>query len=244
LSARELEVLELIVNGRSNREIGEALGISEATVKWHVNIILSRLNVSDRTQATVAALQRGIVHLPLMEFQSEARHHRWPHAYASLLAELQRAVAKLLTADSLNYSRRVWQSADGLPEDFAQSLARTRDGYLWIGTSGGLVRFDGVRFTVFNRENQPAFRDDSFYALFVAQRRHACGAARKGRVDALPTRFVSHLRRCGRLSNGFVRVIFEDSHQNLWVGTDRGLFRLQQETLIRVDIGTAFLRSA
>jgi two-component system NarL family response regulator len=64
LSARELEVLELIVKGRSNKEIGEALGISEATVKWHVNIILSRLNVSDRTQATVAALQRGIVHLP------------------------------------------------------------------------------------------------------------------------------------------------------------------------------------
>jgi len=64
LSARELEVLELIVRGHSNREIGEALGISEATVKWHVNIILSRLNVSDRTQATVAALQRGIVHLP------------------------------------------------------------------------------------------------------------------------------------------------------------------------------------
>src|SRR5262245_28880177 len=64
LSARELEVLELIVRGRSNREIGEELGISEATVKWHVNIILSRLNVSDRTQATVAALQRGIVHLP------------------------------------------------------------------------------------------------------------------------------------------------------------------------------------
>jgi len=64
LSARELEVLELIVRGHSNREIGEALAISEATVKWHVNIILSRLNVSDRTQATVAALQRGIVHLP------------------------------------------------------------------------------------------------------------------------------------------------------------------------------------
>ncbi|MGH9832563.1 MAG: response regulator [Blastocatellia bacterium] len=64
LSAREMEVLELIVKGHSNREIGEALGISEATVKWHINIILSRLNVSDRTQATVAALQRGIVHLP------------------------------------------------------------------------------------------------------------------------------------------------------------------------------------
>lgn len=64
LSARELEVLEWIIKGRSNREIGEALGISEATVKWHVSIILSRLNVSDRTQAAVVALQRGIAHLP------------------------------------------------------------------------------------------------------------------------------------------------------------------------------------
>ncbi len=63
LSPRELQVLNLIVDGRSNREIGEALGISEATVKWHVNIILSRLHVTDRTQATVAALKRGIVHL-------------------------------------------------------------------------------------------------------------------------------------------------------------------------------------
>ena len=64
LSARELEVLTLIVKGQSNKEIGKALGISEATVKWHLNIIFSRLNVTDRTQATVAALQRGIVHLP------------------------------------------------------------------------------------------------------------------------------------------------------------------------------------
>ena len=64
LSARELEVLEHIVQGCSNREIGEKLGVTEATVKWHVNIILSRLNVSDRTQAAVAALRRGIVHLP------------------------------------------------------------------------------------------------------------------------------------------------------------------------------------
>lgn len=64
LSAREMEVLKLIVKGHSNKEIGDILGISEATVKWHVNIILSRLNVTDRTQATVTALQRGILHLP------------------------------------------------------------------------------------------------------------------------------------------------------------------------------------
>ena len=64
LTGRELEVLELIVRGRSNREIGSALGISEATVKSHINSILGKLGVTDRTQAATTALQRGIVHLP------------------------------------------------------------------------------------------------------------------------------------------------------------------------------------
>jgi DNA-binding NarL/FixJ family response regulator len=61
LTDRELQILNLIVKGMSNRQIAESLGIAEPTVKWHVNILLSRLNVSDRTQAAVAALQRGIV---------------------------------------------------------------------------------------------------------------------------------------------------------------------------------------
>lgn len=64
LSGREVEVLELIANGLSNKEIGRALGITEATVKWHVNLILNRLDVADRTEAIVAALRRGIIHLP------------------------------------------------------------------------------------------------------------------------------------------------------------------------------------
>lgn len=63
LSEREHQILNLIVKGMSNRRIGEELGLTEATVKWYVNIILSRLNVSDRTQAAVAALHRGIVEL-------------------------------------------------------------------------------------------------------------------------------------------------------------------------------------
>ena len=63
LSTRELQVLKLIVKGMSNKQIGEALGISQSTVKWHVNIVLGRLNVSDRTGAAVTALRRGIVEL-------------------------------------------------------------------------------------------------------------------------------------------------------------------------------------
>ncbi|MBX6360310.1 response regulator [Pseudacidobacterium ailaaui] len=63
LTARELEVLRRIVRGRSNKEIAGDLFISEATVKTHINSILSKLGVGDRTQAATTALQRGIVHL-------------------------------------------------------------------------------------------------------------------------------------------------------------------------------------
>jgi DNA-binding NarL/FixJ family response regulator len=63
LSPREREVLSLMVHGRSNREIAAALGITEATVKCHVSVILARLEVNDRTQAVLAALQRGLEHL-------------------------------------------------------------------------------------------------------------------------------------------------------------------------------------
>jgi DNA-binding NarL/FixJ family response regulator len=63
LTAREIEVLKLIAKGRSNKEIGCALGIVEATVKLHIGHILTKLKASDRTQATTTALQRGILHL-------------------------------------------------------------------------------------------------------------------------------------------------------------------------------------
>ncbi len=61
LSARERDVLEQIVAGRSNKEAAAALGLAETTVKTHVTAILGKLGVSDRTQAALAAVRRGIV---------------------------------------------------------------------------------------------------------------------------------------------------------------------------------------
>jgi DNA-binding NarL/FixJ family response regulator len=63
LSARELEVLRLLVAGRRNREIAGALVIAEGTVKLHVSSILGKLGAVDRTEAVTVALQRGIVRL-------------------------------------------------------------------------------------------------------------------------------------------------------------------------------------
>ncbi len=63
LSEREREVLQLMTAGKSNQEISTTLGITESTVKFHVNKILSKLQVSDRTSAVVTALRRGLTRL-------------------------------------------------------------------------------------------------------------------------------------------------------------------------------------
>jgi two-component system NarL family response regulator len=64
LSPREIEVLELLVQGLSNKEIAHQLGLADTTAKNHVKSILGKLNVQDRTQAATEAIQRGIVTLP------------------------------------------------------------------------------------------------------------------------------------------------------------------------------------
>lgn len=63
LTGREREVLALLAKGRSNREVGDALNISENTVRIHVSRILDKLGVADRTQAVLLAIQKGLVHI-------------------------------------------------------------------------------------------------------------------------------------------------------------------------------------
>jgi DNA-binding NarL/FixJ family response regulator len=61
LTAREIEILKMLAKGPTNKQIGRALGISDHTVRNHVNSILEKLEVSDRTEAATTAIQRGII---------------------------------------------------------------------------------------------------------------------------------------------------------------------------------------
>src|SRR5260370_39905219 len=67
------------------------------------------------------------------------------------------------------YVQHVWRTQDGLPENRIRAICQAPDGYLWIGTSGGLARFDGVRFVVDARFNQPNMTDDNNRHLAVAK---------------------------------------------------------------------------
>jgi DNA-binding NarL/FixJ family response regulator len=63
LTPREMDVIRLVVRGRSNREIGEALAVTEGTVKGYLHQIFGKLGVADRTEAATQAIKRGFVHL-------------------------------------------------------------------------------------------------------------------------------------------------------------------------------------
>ena len=63
------------------------------------------------------------------------------------------------------YGLDVWQEAQGLPQDTVQVILRGRDGYLWLGTQEGLVRFDGARFTTWDRRNTPELKHNSIIGL-------------------------------------------------------------------------------
>ena len=138
-------------------------------------------------------------------------------------------------ADSMQYSRRIWRSEDGLPQNKIQAITQTREGYLWIGTSGGLVRFDGVRFVVFDRSNTPALRDDSILSLCPATDGSLWIGTEGGGLVSMKAGVFRNFYASEGLTNGFVRAIAQDRAGRLWVGTDRGFFRLDGDKLLRLD---------
>src|SRR5207249_1394464 len=107
----------------------------------------------------------------------------------------------------------------GLPQSSVYAIAQTPDGYLWAGTEEGLVRFDGVQLTVYDRTNTPAFPETAVRALATDT------------TGALWIGFANHgLVRMDRgvfrgiegLSNELVRAILSDRDGSTWVGTAGG----------------------
>lgn len=72
--------------------------------------------------------------------------------------------------DGVPYAIDQWETDDDLPQNSVLALAQTRDGYLWLGTGLGLVRFDGLSFTVFDRSNTPGLPSDAISGLFEDSR--------------------------------------------------------------------------
>ncbi len=79
------------------------------------------------------------------------------------------ATAKAAAAAVEQYTRRIWRVQDGFPEDTVQAIQQSPDGYLWIGTTGGLVRFDGSHFLLYDHATTPALADNSVFCILSAR---------------------------------------------------------------------------
>ena len=135
-------------------------------------------------------------------------------------------------ADALNpafapsqYVLDNWQIQEGLPQTSAQALARTPDGYLWVGTQEGLARFDGVKFTTFDTENEPSLPNKIISVLFVDKAGRLWIGTRYGLATFENGRF-RQFERIPALRHAYIRAIEEGKNGRLWIGTEEGLYEI------------------
>jgi signal transduction histidine kinase/ligand-binding sensor domain-containing protein/CheY-like chemotaxis protein/HPt (histidine-containing phosphotransfer) domain-containing protein len=118
-----------------------------------------------------------------------------------------------------------WQIPEGLPQSSAQAIARTPDGYLWVGTQEGLARFDGVRFTVYDPGNEPAIPDKHISILFVDRAGRLWIGTRSG-LAVLEHGHFARFTGVAMLAHAYIRSIVEGGGGRLWVGTEGRLFEI------------------
>ncbi|MCP5052245.1 MAG: response regulator [bacterium] len=120
------------------------------------------------------------------------------------------------------YNIQVWNMESGLPGNAVYAIHQTHDGYLWLGTGDGLVRFDGFQFTVFNRVNTPQLKDNVIRALHQGRDRTLwIGTGSGGLTGYKEGRFSTYPVE---EHNAFSKIyaINEDRRGNLWVGSFTG----------------------
>jgi len=127
------------------------------------------------------------------------------------------------------FTFRSWQREQGLPENYVRAMAQTRDGYLWVGSDGGVSRFDGMGF--FSLGLQEGFQSGRVRVLFG----DSCGALwignAGGGLSSWQRGSLSTFVMRDGLPSDSITALAEDSHGSLWVGTQAGLVALQNGRL-------------
>ena len=122
------------------------------------------------------------------------------------------------------YGIDTWNSADGLPQIRIRAIVQTRDGYLWLGTANGLVRFDGVNFTTFGIDTS-SLKDNEIGSVVEGND----GSLWIGTYGGGLSRFKDGQFTTFTVTNGlpdnFIRKVDKDAAGNIWCATPRGVVR-------------------
>jgi ligand-binding sensor domain-containing protein/signal transduction histidine kinase len=117
-----------------------------------------------------------------------------------------------------HYIHKIYTSNDGLPHNSARALVQTQEGYLWIATQDGLVRFDGASFQVFNKDNTDAFHHNDVTTLIESADSTLWIGTYNGLISLKKGKFVAHPTNAGK-EHEIVRALSADREGNIWIGT-------------------------
>jgi ligand-binding sensor domain-containing protein/signal transduction histidine kinase len=135
----------------------------------------------------------------------------WTHAAMAL--DPQRSLE--------HFGHQAWRTDSGLPQNTVHSILQTRDGYLWLGTDGGLVRFDGIDFVTFDAENTSPFKSDTVYDLLQDESGALWISTAAGLVRYQDGSFAAYVAAQG-LPADAVWFTHEDRRHRLWAITSAG----------------------
>ena len=124
---------------------------------------------------------------------------------------------------AFGYTARTWQSDEGLPNNYVRAIAQTPDGYLWVGTSTGLARFDGLRFTAFTSQNAPALINTTITVLCVDRQGALWIGTYGGGLLCLKDGVFCHFGRTNGLAGDQLTALCASQDGSLWIGTSSGL---------------------
>jgi signal transduction histidine kinase/ligand-binding sensor domain-containing protein len=122
-----------------------------------------------------------------------------------------------------------WTADTGLPQNSIHAIHQARDGYIWLVTSDGLVRFDGVRFTVFNKSNSPGIAGNRFICLYEDIQGDLWFGSENGVTRLRRGVFTTYTTSHG-LTHNLIRGVTGDEAGNLWVLSENRLNQWQEST--------------
>ncbi|MCP4152725.1 MAG: hypothetical protein GY757_33640 [bacterium] len=116
------------------------------------------------------------------------------------------------------YTIQVWNMEAGLPGNSIFAIQQTNDGFLWLGTQNGLVRFDGTRFRIFNRENS-LLKDNSIHALLETENNALWIGTSSGGLTLYKNGRFTTFSKEKHKSLVQIKAIARDRWGNLWIGS-------------------------